>query len=111
VRHDQRTGTSHASASSSRLWNAEPQLTARLLRVIALKTMDGHAVLVGLAEEMRRRSIIIPGISVAERMAAEAMHAADKTAVGLICAGVPAEPRTRVWMHFLTEKSTGSRAN
>src|SRR5215469_13848634 len=33
VRHDQRTGTSHASASSSRLWNAEPQWTARLLRV------------------------------------------------------------------------------
>src|SRR6516162_11114459 len=33
VRHDQRTGTSHASASSSRLWNAEPQWTVRLLRV------------------------------------------------------------------------------
>src|ERR1700758_4069878 len=33
VRHDQRTGTLHASASSSRLWNAEPQWTARLLRV------------------------------------------------------------------------------
>src|SRR6516162_10507133 len=31
--HDQRTGTSHASASSSRLWKAEPQWTERLLRV------------------------------------------------------------------------------
>jgi hypothetical protein len=32
VRHDQRTGTSHASASSSRLWKVDPQCTARLLR-------------------------------------------------------------------------------
>jgi hypothetical protein len=66
------------------------------LAPIALKTTDGHAVLVALAEEMRRRRIIIPGISVAERMAAEAMHAADKIAVRLICERVPAEARARM---------------
>jgi hypothetical protein len=60
-------------------------LPQQWLAPIALKTTDGHAVLVALAEEMRRRRIIIPGISVAERMAAEAMHAADKIAVRLIC--------------------------
>ncbi len=74
------------------------------LAPIALKTADGHAVLVALAEEMRRRRIIIPGISVAERMAAEAMHAADKTAVRLICERVPAEARTRMDA-LLTEKA------
>jgi hypothetical protein len=74
------------------------------LAPIALKTTDGHAVLVALAEEMRRRRIIIPGISVAERMAAEAMHAADKTAVRLICERVPAEPRARMDA-LLTEKA------
>ena len=42
-------------------------------------------MLVALAEEMRRRRIIIPGVSVVERLAAEAMHAAEKTAVRLIC--------------------------
>lgn len=55
------------------------------LAPIALKTTDGHAVLVALADEMRRRRIIIPGVSVVERLAAEAMHAAEKAAVPLIC--------------------------
>src|SRR5277367_5035427 len=49
------------------------------LAPIALKTRDGYSVLVALAEEMRRRRIIIPGISVVEGMSAEAMHAANKT--------------------------------
>jgi TnpA family transposase len=74
------------------------------LAPIALKTTDGHAVLVALAEEMRRRRIIIPGISVAERMAAEAMHAADKIAVRLICERVPAEARARMDA-LLTDKT------
>jgi TnpA family transposase len=74
------------------------------LAPIALKTTDGHAVLVALAEEMRRRRIIIPGISVAERMAAEAMHAAAKIAVRLICERVPAEARARMDA-LLTDKT------
>jgi hypothetical protein len=74
------------------------------LAPIALKTTDGHAVLVALAEEMRRRRIIIPGISVVERISAEAMHAANKTAVRLICERVPAEARMRMDA-LLTEKA------
>jgi Domain of unknown function (DUF4158) len=51
------------------------------LAPIALKTTDGRAVLVALTDELRRRRIIIPGVSVVERLAAEAMHAAEKAAV------------------------------
>lgn len=54
------------------------------LAPIALKITDGHAVLVALTEEMRRQRIIMPGISVIERMAAEVLQAAEKTAVRLI---------------------------
>jgi hypothetical protein len=36
VRHDQRTGTSQASASSSRLWNLGPQETVRPARAIEI---------------------------------------------------------------------------
>ena len=66
------------------------------LAPIALKTTDGHAVLVALAEEMRRRRLIIPGVSVVERLAAEAMHAAEKTAVRLICEKVTDGQRKRM---------------
>ena len=66
------------------------------LAPIALKSTDGHAVLVALAEEMRRRRIIIPGVSVVERLAAEAMHTAEKIAVRLICEQVTDEQRTRM---------------
>jgi hypothetical protein len=66
------------------------------LAPISLKTTDGHAVLVALAEEMRRRSIIIPGVSVVERLAAEAMHTAEKTAVRFVCEQVTDEQRTRM---------------
>jgi TnpA family transposase len=88
----------------SDLANASKAELKQWLAPIALKTTDGHAVLVALAEEMRRRRIIIPGISVAERMAAEAMHAADKTAVRLIYERVPAEARARIDA-LLTEKA------
>ena len=74
------------------------------LAPIALKTTDGHAALVALAEEMRRRRIIIPGVSVVERLAAEAMHTAEKTAVRLICEQVTNERRTGMDA-LLTEKT------
>jgi len=66
------------------------------LAPIALKTTDGQAVLVALAEEMRRRRLIIPGVSVVERLTAQAMHIAEKTAVRLICEQVTDEQRTRM---------------
>jgi hypothetical protein len=64
------------------------------LAPIALKTTDGHAVLVALTDELRRRRIIIPGVSVVERLAA--MHAAEKAAVRLICERVTGEQRARM---------------
>ena len=64
------------------------------LAPIALKTTDEYAVLVALTEELRRRGGIITGVSVIERLAAEAMHAAEKTAVRLICERVTTEQRT-----------------
>ena len=59
------------------------QLKQRLAP-IALKTTDGYAVLVALIAEMRQRRIIVPGISVVERMAAEVMHLAEITAMRMI---------------------------
>jgi hypothetical protein len=51
-----------------------------------------------LIEEMRRRVIIIPGISVVERLAARAMYVADRTAVRLIA--IRSTPSNgRAWMH------------
>jgi hypothetical protein len=47
------------------------------LRGVALITTDGVAVVAALAEEMRRRRIIIPGVTVLERLAAEAISTAD----------------------------------
>src|SRR5271169_2395190 len=74
------------------------------LAPIALKTTDGHAVLGALTEEMRRRHIIIPGISVIERMAAEVMYAAEKTAVRLICERV--SPAQRASMDAILAAKT-----
>ena len=80
----------HLAALRSRFGFSDPTDSTKAdlkqwLAPIALKTTDGHAVLVALAEEMRRRRLIIPGVSVVERLAAEAMHAAEKTTVRLIC--------------------------
>ena len=56
------------------------------LAPVALKSIDGLSVVAALIEEMRRRRIIIPGVSVVERMAAEAMHAADQDVVRKVSA-------------------------
>src|SRR5271154_1615609 len=97
----QQTRYEHLAALRSRfgfsdLTDATKSELKQWLAPIALKTTDDQALLVALTEELRRRRIIIPGISVAERMAAEAMHAADKTEVRLICERVPAEARARM---------------
>jgi hypothetical protein len=44
---------------------------------VALVTTDGVAVVAALAEEMRRRRIVIPGVTVLERLAAEVISTAD----------------------------------
>ncbi|EWY35828.1 hypothetical protein N825_34130 [Skermanella stibiiresistens SB22] len=47
------------------------------LAPLALRTADGLAVMTALLEEMRRQRMIIPGVTVVERLAARAMDAAD----------------------------------
>ncbi|PZU62898.1 MAG: hypothetical protein DI540_25530 [Sphingobium sp.] len=48
----------------------------------ALGIIDGRILLDRLLDEMRRRLIVIPGVSVVERMAAEAMHRAETNLIG-----------------------------
>ncbi|MER8970808.1 DUF4158 domain-containing protein [Mesorhizobium sp. M0808] len=50
----------------------------------AVGLTDGRVLLDRLIERMRAEQIIIPGISVVERMAAAAMHAADAAVVAEI---------------------------
>ena len=68
----QQTRYEHLAALKSRfgfsdLTDATKAELKRWLAPIALTTKDEHAVLVGLTEELRRRRIIIPGVSVIER--------------------------------------------
>src|SRR6266540_3042846 len=60
VRHDQRTGTSHASARSSRLVYSGPQGTARLLR--ANSTVGPFAGLPGGGCGFRAGAVAMPGV-------------------------------------------------
>jgi TnpA family transposase len=48
---------------------------------VALVTTDGVAVVAALAEEMRRRRIVIPGVTVLERLAAEVISTADNQVI------------------------------
>lgn len=50
---------------------------ARWLMVEAIGLNDGRVLLDRLISKLRGEKIVIPGVSVVERMAAEAMHAAD----------------------------------
>lgn len=47
------------------------------LAPLALRSVDGLVVMTALLEEMRRQRMIIPGVTVVERLAARAMDAAD----------------------------------
>ncbi|MCF8710426.1 DUF4158 domain-containing protein [Rhizorhapis sp. SPR117] len=51
---------------------------------VAATTIDGRALLDRLLDKMRARHIAIPGISVVERMAAEAIHHAETQLVTAI---------------------------
>lgn len=59
------------------------ELTA-WLTTEAMPTVDGCLLLYRLLDEMRVRRIVMPGISVVERMAAEAMHRAEVDLVASI---------------------------
>jgi hypothetical protein len=73
---------------------------------IALKSIDGLSVVTALMEEMRKRRIIIPGVSVIERMAAQAMHAADQSVVKQVL-GQVTQAQMRAIDALLTEKANG----
>ena len=76
------------------------------LAPVALKSIDGLSVVTALIEEMRQRRIIIPGVSVVERMAAEAMHAADQEVARQVSALLTRAQVTAVDA-LLADKSNG----
>jgi len=59
-------------------------------------TTDGRILLDRLLDEMRRRLIVIPGVSVVERMAAEAMHRAETKLIAEIAGSLDADARRRL---------------
>lgn len=62
----------------------------------ALTTADARDLLRQLLEHMRSQHIVIPGASVIERLAAEAMHAADACATVTITGKLTQEQRTKL---------------
>jgi hypothetical protein len=62
----------------------------------AATIIDGRALLGRLLDEMRARRIVIPGVSVVERMAAEAINQAETDLVTAIDGGLGAEMRQRL---------------
>lgn len=62
----------------------------------ALGIIDGRILLDRLLDEMRRRLIVIPGVSVVERMAAEAMHRAETNLIAEIDGRLDANARRRL---------------
>lgn len=72
-------------------------------------TIDGRILLDGLLDEMRRRLIVIPGVSVVERMAAEAMHRAETNLIAEIEAALM-PIHAGVLMNWSTTKCTTGKA-
>jgi TnpA family transposase len=68
------------------------QLTGELA-LHAIGTTSGRVLLDELIARMRERKIVIPGVSVIERMAAEAMHLADRQVVGDVAGRLSADQR------------------
>jgi hypothetical protein len=67
---------------------------ARWLMVEAIGLNDGRVLLGRLISKFRGEKIVIPGVSVVERMAAEAMHAADLKVIAEVDALLSREQRT-----------------
>lgn len=60
----------------------------------AIGLSDGRVLLDRLISKLRREKIVIPGVSVVERMAAEAMHAADLKVIAEVDALLTREQRS-----------------
>ena len=68
----------------------------RWLEVEAMPIVDGRVLIDRLLGELRARRIVIPGVSVVERMAAEAMHRAETDLVIAIDGKIDADARQRL---------------
>ena len=68
----------------------------RWLLGVALVTTDSAAVVATFAEEMRRRRIVIPGITVLERLAAEVISMADNQLIKTIAGRLRVEQTRRL---------------
>lgn len=68
----------------------------RWLEVEAMPIVDGRVRINRLLGELRARRIVIPGVSVVERMAAEAMHPAETDLVVAIDGKIDADARQRL---------------
>lgn len=79
----------------------------RWLEAEAIGTVDGRVLLDRLMDEMRTRHIVIPGISVVERMAAEAMHKADSHVISAIDDAL--EPDVRKRLEALVDEKVHDR--
>lgn len=66
------------------------------LAPLALRNIDGLSVITALLEEMRRQRMIIPGVTVVERLAARAMDAADQLVIQSLAKGLSADQVTRL---------------
>lgn len=69
--------------------------------------IDGRVLLDRLLGEMHVRRIVIPGVSVVERMAAEAMHRAETDLIGAIDGSLDAGARQR--LHALIDDKVHER--
>lgn len=68
----------------------------RWLLGVAMVTTDSVAVVATLAEEMRRRRIVIPGITVLERLAAEVISTADNEVIKSVAGRLRVEQTRRL---------------
>src|SRR3546814_13212660 len=68
------------------------------LETEAMAIVDGRILLDRLLDELRTRRIVIPGISVVERMAAEAMLRTETDLVAAVDAKLDADMRQRLDM-------------
>ena len=69
---------------------------AASLAIQAIGIVDGRVLIDRLIDKMRAERIVIPGITVIERMAAEAMHAADRQVIADVDRLLSAEQRDRL---------------
>jgi len=82
---------------------------ARWLMVEAIGLNDGRVLLDRLISKLRGEKIVIPGVSVVERMAAEAMHAAFRASADgqAFYLGGPGEAGAAATGHRRTQQRGG----